>query len=367
MILKFLNQVKTHTKLFVSRTKRYFVKKINVLENYFFKSKIVYVSEKAGWVINEIGKCIKNDIGDEFKISLTHIGIRKSIIHFGSVNTILTESGVVYPHKSNKIIVTCYHIVQNNRLEYFKELSKIVDLWITSSSITKNELVKLGVLSKKIRIIPLGVDLSSFNPPTITSKNLIRKRLGIPKQSFVIGSFQKDGNGWGKGLEPKLIKGPDIFCEIASLLSKEIEFSVLLTGPSRGYVKRKLMDNNINFKHCFLENYREISDYYKAIDLYIISSRIEGGPMALMESMASGVPVISTKVGMAFDLIDDKKNGRFFDPKDLNNVVKIIKSIYNNKKLKEKYVENGLNTVKNYDWKIISNKMLSAYQLFYDD
>ena len=37
-----------------------------------------------------------------------------------------------------------------------------------------------------------------------------KHNLGIPEDYTVIGSFQKDGKGWGEGLKPKLIKGPDI-------------------------------------------------------------------------------------------------------------------------------------------------------------
>ena len=42
-----------------------------------------------------------------------------------------------------------------------------------------------------------------------------RRALGLPESAFVVGSFQKDGVGWGDGLEPKLIKGPDVLLEVA--------------------------------------------------------------------------------------------------------------------------------------------------------
>ena len=42
-----------------------------------------------------------------------------------------------------------------------------------------------------------------------------RTRLGLPGSAFVVGSFQKDGVGWGEGLEPKLIKGPDVLLAVA--------------------------------------------------------------------------------------------------------------------------------------------------------
>ena len=51
----------------------------------------------------------------------------------------------------------------------------------------------------------------------------LRRELNIPETSFLIGSFQKDGNGWGRGEEPKLIKGPDIFLEVIEVLKNKVD------------------------------------------------------------------------------------------------------------------------------------------------
>ena len=72
-------------------------------------------------------------------------------------------------------------------------------------------------------------------------KESIRKTLGISKEFIVIGSFQKDGSGWKDGLDPKFIKGPDLVVSTLKLLSSwGYPVYALLTGPSRGYVKKEL-------------------------------------------------------------------------------------------------------------------------------
>ena len=58
-------------------------------------------------------------------------------------------------------------------------------------------------------------------------------------------------------------------------MSKTLPIVVLLTGPSRGYIKEELTKRNIKFKHVYLRNYEEIVDYYHALDLYIVSSKKE--------------------------------------------------------------------------------------------
>ena len=98
--------------------------------------------------------------------------------------------------------------------------------------------------------IPIGVEFEWFNTKTRESQTMARTHLGIPQSAFVIGSFQKDGNGWNEGYCPKLIKGPDIFLKTLDILRHRIsDLFVLLTGPARGYVRKGLEAMNIPYKH----------------------------------------------------------------------------------------------------------------------
>ena len=94
----------------------------------------------------------------------------------------------------------------------------------------------------------MGVDLKVFNPVDNEEQSKLKMEHGIPEGKILIGSFQKDGIGWGKGLEPKLIKGPDIFDKVAEKLSKNYPIFVVLVGPARGFVKRELEKRNIPYK-----------------------------------------------------------------------------------------------------------------------
>jgi len=98
--------------------------------------------------------------------------------------------------------------------------------------------------------IPIGIDLEHF--PVVDERRRARARevLGLPAAAFVAGSFQKDGVGWGEGLEPKLIKGPDVLVRALELLHADApELVVLLTGPARGYVRRELERRGIPHRH----------------------------------------------------------------------------------------------------------------------
>lgn len=178
-----------------------------------------------------------------------------------------------------------------------------------------------GIASEKVFRIPIGIDLSFFQMQTTALRQAARKHLNIPESAVVVGSFQKDGVGWGEGMEPKLIKGPDIFLQAMEQLHSRIpELFVLLSGPARGHVKTGLERLGIPYCHVFLEHYPDIGQLYQALDLYMVTSRQEGGPKAVLESMASGVPLVTTRVGQAMDLVRHGENGWMVEVEDVEGL-----------------------------------------------
>ena len=167
-----------------------------------------------------------------------------------------------------------------------------------------------GIAPDKVRTIHIGVDTSAFVVPTPAERIAVRRRLGIPESAVVVGSFQKDGDGWGEGLTPKLIKGPDVLLRALSALQASIpELFVLLSGPARGFVTQGLESANIPYLHQSTLDAHDIPSLFHALDVYLVASREEGGPKAILESMASGVPIVSTRVGQAPELIRHGENG----------------------------------------------------------
>ena len=192
--------------------------------------------------------------------------------------------------------------------------------------------LQTGIEPTKVHLIPIGINLSFFHYRDEELRRQQRARLGIPDKAFVVGSFQKDGNGWKEGLEPKLIKGPDIFIQTLETLKASIpELFVLLTGPARGYVKNGLERLEIPYKHLFLKDYPEVGRLFPALDLYLVTSRQEGGPKAILESMASGVPLVTTRVGQAMDIVRHGENGWMVAVEDVDGLVRWGKYVYQNR------------------------------------
>ena len=99
------------------------------------------------------------------------------------------------------------------------------------------------------------------------------------------------------------------------------ELYVLLTGPARGYVRSGLDRLGIPYRHLLLPDVDAVRPGYPAIDVCLVASRDEGGPRAVLESMASRVPLVTTRVGQAADLVRHGENGWMVEPEDVDGLV----------------------------------------------
>ncbi len=279
---------------------------------------VQFVIERADWAIRWVGEHVRDEIDaiapGSVETTVVPQKIVRRIVHFGSQYMWLAWGR--HMSGSNRYVTSFFH----GKPEDGPEVASHIDQFlasvpalakvITGAGLIERRLLDWGVPRDKLVRIPIGVDTHAFTPPDLQQRRAARQRFGIPQHALVVGSFQKDGQGWGDGLQPKLIKGPDIYVEVmARMKSLGLPVMGFLTGPARGYVKEGLARHGIPFIHTYVQNHLDLVPCYHALDLYLVTSREEGGPMGLMESMASAVPVISTPVGMAPDLIRDGETG----------------------------------------------------------
>jgi glycosyltransferase involved in cell wall biosynthesis len=206
-----------------------------------------------------------------------------------------------------------------------------------------------GVEPEKVFRIPIGVDLARFPLAGKDERARAREALGLPKSAFVVGSFQKDGVGLGEGLQPKLVKGPDLLVATLERLHASVpELVVLLTGLARGYVRTELERRAIPHRHVFLGSRTELSHAYAALDVYLVASRQEGGPKGVLESMASGVPLVATRVGQAPDVVVDGENGLLANVDDGEALVAAVQRVHDDAELRSRLRGPGRATAEAY-------------------
>ena len=196
---------------------------------------------------------------------------------------------------NSKAICTIHHLedkdMEGDNLEDFLERDKYVDKYHVISKKTIDNLVK--ITNKEIVYEPFWINQNIFYE--INKKDQLRKKYNFNDEDFVIGSFQRDSEGHNSSL-PKLIKK---FYLIKNL-------RVVLSGYRRDYLINELNKENISFDYFESTDLKQLNELYNILDLYIVSSRIEGGPQAILESAITKTPVISTNVGIADEILSQE-------------------------------------------------------------
>jgi lipopolysaccharide heptosyltransferase II len=251
---------------------------------------------------------------------------------------------------TNRVFLTTAH-------GYYKKhfLSNVMS-WgrfviVPSNMIAKHMVSDFGVPYERIRFIPRGVDLSQFkfrDPATHQTKD------------FTIGMVSR--------ITP--LKGHSFFIKAVALLRKDIpNLKVLVIGSA---AKDKYMGDLVMLTRRlgltriveFMSAREDIPSLMHRLDC-LVSATItpEAFGRAIVEAQASGVAVVSTRVGGVVDIIEDEKSGLFcnaHDPKDMANM---ILKLYRDKNFRNNLVVNGRKRVEeNFSLDGMMTKTLSVYE-----
>lgn len=195
----------------------------------------------------------------------------------------------------------------------FATASRLVSIWIVRSSRAYELMAGRGL---RVALVPYTVDDRVFYhiPKSDPRLGEIIQRWGIPSDTYLIGSFQRDTEG-SDLRSPKRVKGPDIFADIVkSVYQVYPRVHVVLAGPRRFWLRNRLTELGIPFTFVGIETEGDdlttnnlsqatVNLLYNLVDLYLVTSRLEGGPQAVIEAAAARCKIISSDVGHAPDVL----------------------------------------------------------------
>ena len=137
----------------------------------------------------------------------------------------------------------------------------------------------------KVITVNNGVDLNVFYPPSLQEKRKLKMQYGIDPGDLVVGAV-------GRLVE---VKRFDMLIKAAKLLEnrKNMTFMIAGSGPLEGSLKDLAGELGLK-KIRFAGWLNDIPSFYKALDVYVMSSELyEGFGLVTAEAMASGVPVVA--------------------------------------------------------------------------
>jgi glycosyltransferase involved in cell wall biosynthesis len=150
--------------------------------------------------------------------------------------------------------------------------------------------------ASKFTTIPVGFDLARYLKLT-GQRGSIRTLSACPASSPLIG--------WVGRMAP--IKNPELFLDVAALLLATYptaKFVMVGHGELRTRIEHLLKERKMTGAVTLIGWQADLSDFYADVDIVVMTSRHEGTPLALLETMASGKPFVSTNVGGICDLVE---------------------------------------------------------------
>lgn len=232
-------------------------------------------------------------------------------------------------------------------------LSRLTDVLIT---INKEDFERAKKFhAKKVMYVPgVGISIAKFSVD-LSTRALKRQELGVEKE-FVVLSVGE------------LIKRKNhvVVLEALAILKEQEKLSgirYLICGRGEILEELKLQVRQAGLEECvcFLGYRNDISDICAASDLFVFMSLQEGLPVALMEAMACGLPIVCSKIRGNTDLIADGKNGCFAE----NNAMAVAEAILHMKQSKalcEQYGKSAKEDIWKYDLKNVLEVVKPIYE-----
>jgi glycosyltransferase involved in cell wall biosynthesis len=199
-------------------------------------------------------------------------------------------------------------------------LLRAVDRFVILNHESAADLRAVGLGEVPARLIPNGVDTNRFTPATTEERRAIRASLGLCAEepiALFVGRLERR-----KGLDLLLTAW-------AEMIRRPALPRLLLVGPGNvegwmAQVRTLGLENRITF----LGGREDVACLYRAADLFVFPSRSEGCPNAVLEAMASGLPVVATDVAGNREVVGgDRSIGWLVptgDPGALAEVVRML-------------------------------------------
>ncbi len=171
---------------------------------------------------------------------------------------------------------------------------------------------------RKVSVVPNGIDCGAFAARSASSET--RRELGIPEDAVVVCSVGRLNE----------IKRYDLLLQALAAVRRYFPtIRVLLVGDGPARAELTGLTTALGLSGCvhFAGYQAEPQRFFRAMDIFALTSRMEGLPLAILEAWAAGLPVIATAVGGVPDLIDHGRNGLLIPSGDVSALVAALEEL----------------------------------------
>ena len=264
-------------------------------------------------------------------------------------------------NKGTKVIYTVhgFHFFKGapkiNWLLYYpieKVLSAKTDLLLTMNT-EDFSVAKKFKAKRVINVNGVGMDISCFTPASDIEKKEIRKEFKLKDNDIFAVSVAQ--------LIPR--KNHKVLIEATAKLNNP-NFHLFILGDGAQEAELKMLCKSLNVEDNvhFLGFRRDVYRICRAADIFLFASLQEGLPVAIMEAMACGLPIIASEIRGNVDLIDPGKGGWLVPPTDVDGFASTIDDALSHKDKWQEMRDYNLKKVQLYSIDAVVEQMAEIYK-----
>ncbi len=209
-------------------------------------------------------------------------------------------------------------------------LARVADTLIAVSPEVRDDLVALRVAPpEKFTVIRLGIELDERVAAAREARQRTRRVMGVPEHRFLVGWI---------GRMTGVKRGADVLRAFRLLRDRGIDATLCMVGDGPEREQLEQLASELGLMHdCLFAGYQEdVAPFFAAFDAFVLPSANEGTPVTAIESLASGCPVVATRVGGVPDVVEDGEDGFLVEPGDLEALADRLARLASDPELRER-------------------------------
>jgi glycosyltransferase involved in cell wall biosynthesis len=189
-----------------------------------------------------------------------------------------------------------------------------------------------GFPPEKVRVIPNGIDINRFAPRPLDAD--LRAQWNIGPDDPTAGIVA--------ALRPE--KNHDLFLEMAQRVLRttpQAKFLIVGDGAERARLEAKAGELGVAAAVRFCGNQSDVPKMLSLMDVVLLTSHVEAAPVSILEAMACGKPIVSTRVGSVSEMALHGETGWMVQPGDANDLAKRVTELFRDPAMARKFGETG--------------------------
>jgi glycosyltransferase involved in cell wall biosynthesis len=299
------------------------------------------------------------------KLSFAHPGVGRALGRFGpdlihAVNPfILGPGGIYYARRLGVPLVASYHTNVAAYARYYKlelgynaarwwtrQLHNRAEINLCTSEATMDYLLKEGV--KRIRLWPQGVDARRFHPDRASEEWRERLSDGHPSDRLLlyVGRLAPE-----KGIER-------LKAILTDVQGTRIAF--VGDGPARADLEREFGGTPAVFTGVLQGE--DLASAYASADAFLFPSTTDTLGLAMLEALASGLPVVAARGGASHEIVSDEENGLLYEANSAPSLVSAVRRLFSDEGFRAGLARQARETAEKRDWESSTRALRGYYE-----